>query len=79
MTSVIVGGNEKMLNLMPCRNGRLTFLRIDSHISFYSLNTIILPTKPKSSFPHLKHSIQDFYKKYVLFLADKLANNIVVV
>ena len=79
MTSVIVGVNEKMLNLMPRRNGRFTFLMIDSHISFYSLYTIILPTKPNSFFPHLKRGIQDFYTKYVLVLEDKLANNVVVV
>ena len=28
MTSVIVGANRKMLNLMPWRNGRLTFLKL---------------------------------------------------
>ena len=28
MTLVIVGANGKMLNLMPCRNGRLTFFKL---------------------------------------------------
>ena len=38
-----------------------------------------LPPKPKSSFRHLKQSIQEFHRKYVLVPAYKTANNIVVV
>ena len=55
------------------------FKIIDTRISFYSRNTHLLPTKPKSSFRHLKRGIQDFHMNYVLVPADKAANNIVVV
>ena len=80
MTSVIVGVNEKILNLMPSRNGKLTVFRIiDTHISFYSRNAHLLPPKPKSSFRHLKRGIHDFHMYYVLVAADKAANNVVVV
>ena len=48
-------------------------------INFYSLNTNLLPPKPKSSFRHLKQSIQEFNRKYVLVPTDKAANNVVVV
>ena len=34
--------------------------------------------KPKSSFRHLKHGIQEFHRKYVLVPADKAANKVVV-
>ena len=33
---------------------------------------------PKSTFRHLKLGIQTFHRKYVLVLADKAANNVVV-
>ena len=55
------------------------FKIIDTHISFYSRNTQLLPPKPKSSFRHLKQGIQDFHMNYVLVPADKAANNVVVV
>ena len=48
------------------------FKIIDTHISFYSRNTYLFPTKPKSSFHHLKRGIQDFHMNYVLVPADKL-------
>ena len=51
----------------------------DTRISFYSRNTHLLPPKPKSSFGHPKRGIQDFHMNYVLVLADKAANNVVVV
>ena len=51
----------------------------DKQINFYSHNTYLLPSKPKSSFRHLKQGIQEFHRKYVLVPADKAANNIVVV
>ena len=38
---------------------------------------LFYPPKPKSSFRHLKHGIQDFHMKYVLIPADKAANNVV--
>ena len=41
------------------------FKIIDTRISFYSRNTHLLPTKPKSSFRHPKRSIQDFHMNYV--------------
>ena len=46
---------------------------------FYSHNTNLLSPKPKSSHRHLKQGIQEFHRKYVLFLADKAAINTVVV
>ena len=52
---------------------------MDTHIKFYSLNTNLLPPKPKSSFRHLKQGIQEFHNTYILVPADKAANNIVVV
>ena len=52
---------------------------VDKRIKFYSQNTNILPSKPKSSFRHLKQGIQEFHSKYVLVPADKAANNVVVV
>ena len=52
---------------------------MDKRIKFYSQNTNLLPPKPKSSFRHLKQSIQEFHRKYVLVPADKAANNVVVV
>ena len=52
---------------------------MDKRISFYSINTNLLPPKPKSSFRNLKHGIQEFHRKYVLVPADKAAYNIVVV
>ena len=55
------------------------FKIIDTRISFYSCNTHPLPTKPRSSFRHLKRGIQDFHINYVLVPADKPANNVVVV
>ena len=39
----------------------------------------ILPPKPKSTFRHLQHGIQEFHRKYVLIPADKAANKVVVV
>ena len=51
----------------------------DTCISIYSRYTHILPPKPKSSFQHLKQGIQDFHINNVLVLADKAANNVVVV
>ena len=54
------------------------FKIIDTRISFYSHNTHLLPSKPKSSFHHLKRGIQDFHMNYVLVPADKAANNVVV-
>ena len=46
------------------------FKIIDTRISFYSLKTHILPTKPKSFFRILKRGIQDFHMNYVLVPAD---------
>ena len=56
-----------------------SFKIIDTHISFYSRNTHLLPPKPKSSFCHLKRGIQVFHMNYILLPADKAANNVVVV
>ena len=55
------------------------FKFIDTHFSFYSCNTHLLPPKPKSSFRYLKRGIQDCHMNYVLVPADKAANNVVVV
>ena len=48
-------------------------------IKFYSQNTNLLPPKPKSTFRHLQHGVQEFHRKYVFVRADKAANNVVVV
>ena len=50
----------------------------DTHISFYSHNTHLLPPKPKY-FCRLKRGIKDFHLNYVLVHADKAAYNVVVV
>ena len=55
------------------------FKIIDTRISFYSLNTHLLPPKLKSSFRHLELGFQDFCMNYVLVPADKAANSVVVV
>ena len=52
---------------------------VDKRIKFYSQNTNLLPSKPKSSFRHLKQGIQEFHWKYVLVPADKDASNVVFV
>ena len=54
------------------------FQIIDQRIEFYSQNTNLLPSKPKSSFRHLQQGIQKFHRMFVLVLADKAANNVVV-
>ena len=41
MTSVIVGVNENMLNIMPWRNGRLTFFKLLIHIFHFTLVLLI--------------------------------------
>ena len=51
---------------------------VDKRIKFYSLNTNLLPPKPKSSFRHLKQGIQEFHRKYVLVPADKAANKLLL-
>ena len=49
---------------------------MDKRIKFYPHNTNLLP--PKSSLRHLKPSIQEFHRKYVLVSAEKAANSIAV-
>ena len=55
------------------------FKIIDERVLFYSDNLDLLPPKPKLSFRYLKQGIQEFHRKCVLALADKAANNVVVV
>ena len=72
----------KWKNVEPdaLKSRKINILKIiDTGISIYSPNTHILPSKPKSSFLHLKRGIRDFYMNYVLVPADKGANNVVVV
>ena len=57
----------------------IIFTIVDKRIKFYSQNTNLLPSKPKSSCRHLKQGIKEFHRKYVLVPADKAANNVVVV
>ena len=52
---------------------------MDRRIKLYSQNTNLLPPKPKSSFRHLKQSIKEFHREYVMVPADKAPNNVVVV
>ena len=54
------------------------FKIIDRRISFYSQNTNMFPRKPKINYRYLKSGIEKFHRKYVLFPADKAANNVVV-
>ena len=54
------------------------FKIVDVRIKFYLQNTNLLPPKPKSTFPHLQHDIQEFHRKYVLIPADKAAKTFVV-
>ena len=49
------------------------------NVCIYSNNLDPFPPKPKLSFRYLKQSIQEFHRKNVLALADKAANNVVVV
>ena len=37
------------------------FKIVDKRIKFYSQNTTLLPPKPKSTFRHLRHGIQEFH------------------
>ena len=55
------------------------FKIVDQRFKFYSQNTNLLNSKPKSSFRHLKQGIQDFHRKNVMVPAEKAANNGVVV
>ena len=55
------------------------FKIIDERVLFYSNNLVLLPSKPKLSFPYLKQGIQEFRRKYAFAPADKAANNVVVV
>ena len=41
------------------------FKIVDKRINFYSQNTNLLPPKPKSTFQHLQHGIQEFYTEIV--------------
>ena len=50
----------------------------DTHISFYSRNTHLLPPNHKSSLRHLKRGIPDFHMNYALVPADKAAKNVEV-
>ena len=52
---------------------------IDVLIFFLKKQISYLLNLKKSSFRHLKQGIQEFHRKYVLVLADKAANNVVVV
>ena len=47
------------------------FKIVDKRIKFYSQKNNLLPPKPKSTFRHLQHGIQEFHRKYVLCPADK--------
>ena len=66
----------------PCalKNWKLNIFKIiDKRIKFYSQNTNLLPTKPKSTFRHLTQEVKEFHRKYVLVPADKDANNVIFV
>ena len=52
---------------------------VDTRMKSYLQNTNFLPSRLKSSFMHLKQSIQQFNRQYVLVTEDKAANNVVVV
>ena len=73
MTSVIVSANRKMLNLMPWRNGRLTYLKLFILVFHFTLLIHIFHSQTE-----IFWWIQDFHVNYVLVPADKAANNVVV-
>ena len=77
---LVIDGVNESVECNAMKEWKLSFFNIvDKRIKFYSQNTNLLPPKPKSSFRHLKHGIQEFHRKYVLVPADKAANNVVVV
>ena len=78
MTLVIVGANGKMLNLIPWRNGRLTFLKSLIFVLHFTIVIHIFYPLNLNFFPHFKRGIYDFHMNYVLVPADKAANNVVV-
>ena len=79
MILVVDRVNERVLSVMLWKEWKISsFSIVDKRIKFYSHNTHLLPSKPKSSFRHLKRGIQEFHRKYVLVPADKAANIIVV-
>ena len=49
------------------------------NVSIFILKTLTFSPEPKSTFRHLKLSIQKFHRKYIWVPADKAANNVVVV
>ena len=67
-----------MLCLKECKL-RIFNIIVGKRIKIYSNNTYRLPPKPKSSFRHLKQSIQKHHRKYILVPADKATNKIIAV
>ena len=70
----------KRENVVPdaLKEWKINILKIiDTHISFYTGSTNILPPTPKYSFPCLTRIIQDFHTKHVLIPADKAPNTVV--
>ena len=55
------------------------FKIIDERVLFYFNNLDLFPPNPKLSLRYLKQGIQEFHRKFGLALADKAANNDVVV
>ena len=77
---IVYSSHNNYVESNALNNWKLNILQIfDKRISFYLNNLDLLPPKPKFSFRHLKQSIQEFHRKYVLVPADKAANNVVVV
>ena len=75
IASVIVGENENNTEPDALKEWKINIFKIiDTRLSFYSLNTHILPLNR-----NLKRGIQDFYINYVLVQADKAANNVLAV
>ena len=78
MNSVIDGVNERVLRMVLLKLGKEVFTFVDKRIKIYSQNTNLLPPKPKSSLRHLKQGVQEFHRKYVLVLAGRTENNVLV-
>ena len=77
---LIIGGVNESVECNDIKEWKLSIFNIvDKRLKLYLHNTNLLPSKPKSSFRHLKQGTQKFNRKYAFVLADKAANNIVVV
>ena len=57
---------------------KVSIFKIVAKRVFYSQNIYHLPPKPKSSFRHLQHGLQEFHRKNVLVPEDKAAKTLLL-